>query len=66
MMESHSVINENNFNHRMVNEFVEFINMIHNNDLKKCYEILDHSLIVSKVLTIAREKSGIKFPADNL
>ena len=63
---THTVINENNFNHRMINEFIEFIEMINSNDLKRCYEILDHSLIVSEVQTIARNKSGIRFPGDNM
>ncbi|WP_297421348.1 Gfo/Idh/MocA family oxidoreductase [Clostridium sp.] len=60
-----SLINENNYNHRMVNEFIEFSDMIKNNDLEKCYKMLEHSLIVSEVQTIARSKGGIVFPADN-
>lgn len=58
-------INENNYEHRMVNEFIEFAEMIKNNDLEKCYKMLEHSLIVSEVQTIARHKGGIIFPADN-
>jgi predicted dehydrogenase len=61
-----SEINENNYEHRMVNEFIEFINIINNNDLESCYRMLEHSLIVSEVQTIARNKSGIIFPEDNL
>ncbi|MBD7911589.1 MULTISPECIES: Gfo/Idh/MocA family oxidoreductase [Clostridium] len=60
-----SLINENNYDHRMVNEFIEFIEMIKNNDLEKCYKMLEHSLIVSEAQTIARNKSGIVFPEDN-
>lgn len=60
-----TTINENNYDHRMVNEFIEFSDMIKNNDLEKCYKMLEHSLIVSEVLTIARHKGGIIFPADN-
>jgi predicted dehydrogenase len=63
---STSKINENNYEHRMVNEFIEFINIISNNDLESCYRMLEHSLIVSEVQTIARNKSGIIFPEDNL
>ncbi|NSB25824.1 putative dehydrogenase [Clostridium saccharoperbutylacetonicum] len=63
---STSEINENNYEHRMVNEFIEFINIISNNDLESCYRMLEHSLIVSEVQTIARNKSGIIFPEDNL
>ncbi|EHI99197.1 oxidoreductase domain protein [Clostridium sp. DL-VIII] len=61
---TNSKIDENNYEHRMVNEFIEFANMIKNNDLERCYKILEHSLIVSEVLTTARNKGGIIFPAD--
>jgi len=60
-----SKINENNYEHRMVNEFIEFADMIKNNDLESCYKMLEHSVIVSEVQTIARHKGGIIFPADN-
>ncbi|WP_459476265.1 Gfo/Idh/MocA family protein [Clostridium saccharoperbutylacetonicum] len=63
---STSEINENNYEHRMVNEFIEFINIISNDNLDSCYRMLEHSLIVSEVQTIARNKSGIIFPEDNL
>lgn len=56
-----SLINVNNYEHRMVNEFIEFIDIIKKNDLDKCYEMLDHSLIVSEVQTIAIKKAGIVF-----
>ena len=49
----------------MVNEFIEFIGIIKNNDLEKCYKMLEHSLIVSEIQTIARNKVGIIFPEDN-
>lgn len=61
-----SKINENNYKHRMVNEFIAFSDMIKNNDLEKCYGMLEHSLTVSEVQTIARNKGGIIFPADLL
>lgn len=60
-----SKINENNYEHRMVNEFIEFFDIIKNNDLEGCYNMLDHSLIVTEVQTIARRKGGVVFPADN-
>ncbi|URZ05502.1 Gfo/Idh/MocA family protein [Clostridium felsineum] len=60
-----SLINENNYDHRMVNEFIEFVDMVKNNDFKSCYKMLEHSLTVSEVQTIARNKSGIVFPEDN-
>jgi predicted dehydrogenase len=61
---SSSLINENNYEHRMVNEFIEFEAMIKNNNLKECYEALETTLIVMEVLTTARNKGGIIFPAD--
>lgn len=59
-----TTINENNYEHRMVNEFLEFMDILKNKDLKKCYKMLDHSMIVSEVVTMARKKGGIVFPAD--
>lgn len=59
-------INENNCSHRMVNEFLEFEHMIRNKELKRCYERLEHSLLVTEVQTIARKKGGVVFPADSL
>lgn len=58
------LINENNYEHRMVNEFIDFIDIIKNKNLSKCYQMLEHSLIVSEVQTIARKKGGIIFPSD--
>jgi len=60
-----SKINENNYEHRMVNEFIEFFDMIKDNDLEGCYKMLEHSLIVTEVQAIARRKGGVIFPADN-
>lgn len=60
-----TLINENHKNHRMIYEFLEFQEMIKNQDLKRCYELLDHSLIVSQIQTTARAKGGIRFPADD-
>ena len=59
-----TVFNENKYNNRMVSEFIEFVNTINNNDLERCYKMLDHSLIVSEVQTIARKKAGIVFKSD--
>lgn len=59
-----TVFNENKYDNRMVSEFMEFIDTIHNNDLERCYKMLDHSLIVSEVQTIARKKAGIIFKSD--
>ena len=59
-----SLFNENKYDNRMVSEFIEFVNAINNNDLERCYKMLDHSLIVSEVQTIARKKAGIVFKSD--
>lgn len=63
---TNSIINENKYEHRMVHEFIEFVDIIKNNDLEKCYKMLEHSIIVSEVQTIARNKGGIVFPEDNI
>ncbi|WP_195989373.1 Gfo/Idh/MocA family oxidoreductase [Clostridium sp. D53t1_180928_C8] len=62
---THNLINENIYDNRIVNEFIEFIEIIKNNNLERCYEMLEHSLIVAEIQTIARMKSGIIFDADN-
>jgi scyllo-inositol 2-dehydrogenase (NADP+) len=59
-----TLMNENNYDHRMVNEFIEFEDLIKNNKLGKCYQMLEHSLTVCEVQTIARNKAGIVFQAD--
>ena len=63
---TNSIINENKYEHRMVHEFIEFADIIKNNDLERCYKMLEHSIIVSEVQTIARNKSGIVLPEDNI
>jgi predicted dehydrogenase len=55
------VMNENHRNHRMLDEFTEFQEMIDNHRLLKCYDLLDHTLLVSKIQTEARKKAGIYF-----
>ena len=62
---SSKMINENNMEHRMMNEFIEFVNMVENEDYKKCYEMLEHSLIVCQVAEEARKKGGVVFPGDD-
>uniref|UniRef100_UPI000AE3B000 hypothetical protein n=1 Tax=Clostridium sp. NkU-1 TaxID=1095009 RepID=UPI000AE3B000 len=59
-----SFVNEDSFDHRMINEFMEFQDMISGNDLEKCYQLLDHTLLVSEIQTTARRRGGIRFPAD--
>lgn len=55
------IINENNYEHRMMNEFIEFVSMVENKDYNRCYEMIDHSLIVCEVAETARKKGNIAF-----
>lgn len=57
-------VNENTFEHRMLNEFIEFIEMVQNKDYDRCYEMLEHSLIVCEAAETARRKGGVVFPED--
>ncbi len=57
-------VNHQGDKHRMYFEFLAFEKMYQKKDYEKCYEMLEHSQIVSKVQTIARRKAGILFPAD--
>lgn len=50
--------------HRMYAEFVSFVKEIASKDTAACYEMLDHSLAVSRILTRARADAGIVFPCD--
>ncbi len=50
--------------HRMYAEFVSFVNEIASKDTAACYEMLDHSIAVSRILTRARADAGIVFPCD--
>lgn len=50
--------------HRMYEEFKAFETMYQQQDYLSCYEMLEHSLIVMEVQTIARRKAGVIFPAD--
>lgn len=54
--------NVNDYEHRMVNEFKAFADMINNSDYESCYARLEHSFMVSRILTKARRKAGIYFP----
>ena len=58
------IINVNQDVHRMYEEFYAFNDMYNHNDYETCYKMLEHSMIVTKVQTIARRKAGILFPAD--
>ncbi len=56
--------NEQSFSNRMVYEVINFANMYHNNNLEKCYELLEHSLRVVELAAMARKDAGIVFAAD--
>lgn len=51
--------------HKIYYELMAFIKIYNENDLKACYELLDYSHSVMKVLDAAREVAGIVFEADN-
>lgn len=60
-------INIHGHNHHvMYEEWLAFIEMFQHKDYERCYKMLEHSLTVSKIQTIARKKAGIIFPADSL
>ena len=52
--------------HRLEAEFTAFARMIRQNDRKGCKAMLDHSLLVCRLMTQARESAGIIFPADEM
>lgn len=59
-------ININKDVHRMYEEFIAFEKMYQENNHEKCYQMLEHSMIVSKIQTMARRKAGLLFPADQI
>ena len=56
--------NENGPHNRMYYEFVELKNIIETNDKEKMDALLQDTLDVMEVLTEARKKAGVIFPAD--
>lgn len=52
--------------HRMEPEFVLFREEIASGNLQNCYSLLDYSLNVAKVMQMARDSAGIRFPADEM
>lgn len=47
-------------------ELLQFSNIVKNNDYNTCYNLLNFSLDLIKVLVSARESADIIFPADNI
>lgn len=56
--------NEQNISNRMVYELIDFKNIYKQEDLKKCQELLEHSLRVVETVVSARKSAGIVFEAD--
>jgi len=56
--------NDQLISNRMVYEIINFEEMYHNRNYKKCFELLQHSLRVVKTAVMAREDAGIIFDAD--
>ncbi len=50
-----------NVQHRLYYEFIEFIRIINEKDMKKAKEMLDISLTVSEIMETARKQQGIIF-----
>jgi len=46
--------NNNSYNHRMINTFIEIINLINTKDFIHCYQLLDHSINVVSFIEKAR------------
>lgn len=46
-------------------ELQDFVNMMKENDLEQCYELLTYSMSVMEVYEQARKQAGIVFPADS-
>ena len=57
--------NEQTITNRMAYEIMNFESMYRLKDYKKCYELLEHSLLVVKMAELARKDAGIVFPADH-
>lgn len=56
--------NENGTHHRMYFEFNYFKNLIHQNNKEEMWKLLNHTMDTMEVLTEARKKAGIIYPAD--
>lgn len=59
------IYNVDNYENRMVNEFIAFEKIYREKDFVRCYDILEHSKLVMEVLYEARKEAGIIFGADN-
>lgn len=57
---------DENPENRWESEFRAFAQGIEGDEREACYRALDHSLLVSRVMTQARRLAGIRFPADEV
>ena len=55
------LINKERYSHRMINEFIAFVEIFNKQDFITCYQNLDHSLNVMKVLEQAKISGKIEF-----
>lgn len=55
------LINKERYSHRMINEFIAFVEIFNKQDFITCYQKLDHSLNVMKVLEQAKISGKIEF-----
>lgn len=58
------VINKNRNVHRMYEEFIAFEQMYQKGDYMTCYQMLEHSMIVTEIQTTARRKAGVYFAVE--
>lgn len=56
--------NEHTRSNRLVYEIIQFEEMFHLNNYKRCCELMDHSLRVVRMAEAARKYAKILFPAD--
>ena len=57
------IINDNKDVHRMYEEFMAFVKMYQNNDYQQCYEMLEHSMIVTEDSNNCKKKSRGYLPS---
>lgn len=58
--------NKQEHSNRMVYEIKEFKEIFYNKNITKCYQLLEHTLEVTKVLVKARNSAEIIFPSDKI
>ncbi|MDY2627557.1 MAG: Gfo/Idh/MocA family oxidoreductase [Lachnospiraceae bacterium] len=51
--------------HRMIPEFLAYARMLEKKDYEQCLKRQEETLLVSRILDLARKSAGIHFPADD-